>query len=125
MISTIVETILCLIMVAIERKIRDKRIKFGRVQTKKLEEWIRIHEEFTYPKAEDLEELVGKTGLSDKQIRVWFTNHRNRKQTRAEICLSRIRYSLQSKSFQRRSKKLKDKLAKETSRYYLSKYYCL
>lgn len=64
-------------MVAIERKIREKRIKFGRVQTKKLEEWISTHEEFTYPKAEDLEELISKTGLSDKQIRVWFTNHRN------------------------------------------------
>ena len=53
------------------------KIKFGKLQTAILEEWIKSHEEFTYPKYNDLAELIETTGLTDKQIRVWFTNHRN------------------------------------------------
>lgn len=56
---------------------RDRRNTFGKRNKKILENWIRNHEEFSYPAQEDLEYLEQMTGLTEKQIRVWFTNHRN------------------------------------------------
>ena len=56
---------------------KERKIKFGKIQTAILEDWMKTHEEFTYPKADDLKDLIESTGLTDKQIRVWFTNNRN------------------------------------------------
>ena len=56
---------------------KDRKIKFGKIQTAILEDWIKSHEEFTYPGADDLKDLIESTCLTDKQIRVWLTNHRN------------------------------------------------
>ena len=46
-------------------------------KTKILQEWIKSHEKYSYPKGKDLETLKEQTGLSEKQIRNWFTNYRN------------------------------------------------
>lgn len=39
--------------------------------------WIKAHEKYSYPKDKDLDDLVDKTGLTEKQVRNWFTNYRN------------------------------------------------
>lgn len=42
-----------------------------------LEQWLEDHEQCPYPTPEDLGYLTAVTSLSNKQIRVWFTNYRN------------------------------------------------
>ena len=42
-----------------------------------LEDWIKNHEKFSYPSADQLSSLTEESGLTEKQIRVWFTNYRN------------------------------------------------
>ena len=42
-----------------------------------LQEWLDKNESCPYPDDNDLEFLTNKTGLNEKQVRVWFTNYRN------------------------------------------------
>lgn len=42
-----------------------------------LQQWLEEHENCPYPTLEDLEDLTVSTGLTEKQVRVWFTNFRN------------------------------------------------
>jgi hypothetical protein len=56
---------------------KGKRQKFGKQKTRILEQWIKSHEKFSYPNSDELDILTSKSGLTEKQIRVWFTNYRN------------------------------------------------
>lgn len=41
-----------------------------------LEGWLRGHDDYPYPTKQQFKELSKLTGMSNKQVRVWFTNYR-------------------------------------------------
>ncbi|CAI2374881.1 unnamed protein product [Moneuplotes crassus] len=58
---------------------RLKRPNFSSEIVKLLTKWVRDHPEYPYPNTKEFEILRDRTGLSEKQLRVWFTNTRKRK----------------------------------------------
>mmetsp|Transcript_34216 Transcript_34216/g.39524 ORF Transcript_34216/g.39524 Transcript_34216/m.39524 type:complete len:95 (+) Transcript_34216:37-321(+) len=63
-----------------------KRISKDKI--KMLREWLRQNKNYPYPAPGEVAKLVSKTELSEKQIRVWFTNYRYRKFSPDVSCLS-------------------------------------
>ena len=53
------------------------RTKINKRSKNILKNWLRKNKEYPYPNSDDLSELRRKTKLTEKQIRVWFTNFRN------------------------------------------------
>lgn len=56
---------------------KSSRTKVGKRSKNILKNWLRKNNEYPYPSSADLEDLTRKTKLTEKQIRVWFTNYRN------------------------------------------------
>ena len=52
----------------------NKRIKKENIKV--LKSWLKKNKDYPYPSFSDVEELANKTSLTEKQIRVWFTNYR-------------------------------------------------
>mmetsp|Transcript_39058 Transcript_39058/g.44684 ORF Transcript_39058/g.44684 Transcript_39058/m.44684 type:complete len:150 (+) Transcript_39058:16-465(+) len=106
-------------------KKRKVRTKISKAVAKLLYEWISSHEDYPYPSSNDLELLKQSTQLTEKQIRIWFTNYRNRKLSPTTSCLSKIKYTLLHKNEKEvKSCDSRKKVIKEASVEYLHRYFC-
>mmetsp|Transcript_13259 Transcript_13259/g.11732 ORF Transcript_13259/g.11732 Transcript_13259/m.11732 type:complete len:89 (+) Transcript_13259:151-417(+) len=71
----------------------------NRDNRKVLKLWIEENVDCPYPEQDDIDSLTKDTGLSEKQVRVWFTNYRNRRFDRKTNCMSRIKYAIMKKNY--------------------------
>lgn len=44
--------------------------------TKALEDWLADHKDYPYPTKQEFRDLAREAGMTNKQVRVWFTNYR-------------------------------------------------
>lgn len=56
---------------------RKRRTRINKATASVLERWIKQNEQYPYPEDEDLKRLTSETGMTEKQVRIWFTNYRN------------------------------------------------
>ncbi|ESN94908.1 hypothetical protein HELRODRAFT_128632, partial [Helobdella robusta] len=55
---------------------QQNRVYFSNDRTALLEEFYQSHISFSYPDRETIESLTGHCGISQSQIRKWFSNRR-------------------------------------------------
>ncbi|CAI2371329.1 unnamed protein product [Moneuplotes crassus] len=58
---------------------RLRRPNFSSEIVRLLNQWIQDNPEYPYPNPKEIEILCSQTGLTEKQLKVWFTNTRKRK----------------------------------------------
>ena len=55
---------------------KNTRINFAPGSIKMLTKWVEEHIDHPYPDEDELEMLRQATGMTEKQLRIWFTNTR-------------------------------------------------
>jgi predicted ATPase with chaperone activity len=66
-----------------DRKLGQRnRHSFSREVRQRLLDWIDIHKT-AYPRTQEYERLASETGLSSRQVKNWFVNHRGRQLKKA------------------------------------------